>query len=185
MANGRGGSILQGGIFASPKAEGYRAGSSTAGTLIDVPNLDLPSSIDVIPEDLRQDQQALQIDELLRDIGGAVKSGNQQYPDNFFLRGFEVRPANYRKNGFLDPTATPRDFADVERIEILKGPASVLYGAGQPSGMINLITKKPLDTTMYEGGVQFGSFGLQRYTIDATGPINQDKIAAVSHQRRV
>jgi len=171
----RGGSILEGGIFASPKVEGYRADSSTAGSLIDVPNLDTPGSIDVIPEDLRRDQQALQIDQLLRDIGGAVKAGNQQYPDNFFLRGFEIQARNYRKNGFLDPTATPRDFANVERIEILKGPASVLYGAGQPSGMINLITKKPLDATMYEGGVQFGSYNLQRYTIDATGPINEGK----------
>ena len=172
---GRGGSVLDGGIFASPKAEGYRADTSTAGSLVDVPNLDVPGSIDVIPEDLRQDQQALQIDQLLRDIGGAVKSGNQQYPDSFFIRGFEIQARNYRKNGFLDPTATPRDFANVERIEILKGPASVLYGAGQPSGMINLITKKPLDTAMYEGGVQFGSYNLQRYTIDATGPINEGK----------
>ena len=172
---GRGGSILQGGIFSSPKVEGYNADSSTAGSLVDVPNLDLPSSIDVIPEQLRQDQQALQIDELLRDIGGAVKSGNQQYPDDFFLRGFEIQARNYRKNGFLDPSPTPRDFADVERIEVLKGPASMLYGGGQPSGMVNLITKKPLDTAMYETGVQFGSYNLQRYTIDATGPIDTGK----------
>ncbi len=173
--HGQSDSILQGSIFASPNAKGYNADSSTAGTLIDVPNLDVPSSIDVITEDVRQDQQALQIDDLLRDIGGAVKIGNQQYPDAFFLRGFEIRARDYRKNGFLDPTYTPRDFADVERIEILKGPASVLYGAGQPSGVVNLITKKPLDAPMYQGGIQFGSFGLERYTIDATGPMNAGK----------
>jgi iron complex outermembrane receptor protein len=174
-APGQGGSILQGGVFSSPKAEGYNAQSSTAGSLVDVPNLDLPSSIDVIPEDLRQDQQALQIDDLLRDIGGAVKSGNQQYPDAFFLRGFEITSQDYRKNGFLDPSPTPRDFCNVERIEVLKGPASMLYGGGQPSGMIDLITKKPLDTAMYQGGVQFGSYNLERYTIDATGPIDTGK----------
>lgn len=129
----------------------------------------------MIPEDLRQDQQALQIDDLLRDIGGAVKSGNQQYPDAFFLRGFEITSQDYRKNGFLDPSPTPRDFCNVERIEVLKGPASMLYGGGQPSGMIDLITKKPLDTAMYQGGVQFGSYNLERYTIDATGPIDTGK----------
>ncbi len=174
-APGQGGSILQGGVFSSPKAEGYNAQSSTAGSLVDVPNLDLPSSVDVIPEDLRRDQQALQIDDLLRDIGGAVKSGNQQYPDAFFLRGFEITSRDYRKNGFLDPSPTPRDFCNIERIEVLKGPASMLYGPGQPSGMIDLITKKPLDTPMYQGGVQFGSYNLQRYTIDATGPIDTNK----------
>ena len=171
----QGGSVFEGSVFASPKATGYDAGSSTSSTLTNVPNLDVPSSIDVVTEGVRQDQQALQIDDLLRDIGGAVKVGNQQRPDAFFLRGFEVRARDYRKNGFLDPTYTPRDFADVERVEILKGPASVLYGAGQPAGTVNLITKKPLDTSMYEGGVQFGSFGLERYTIDATGPMNEGK----------
>jgi iron complex outermembrane receptor protein len=174
-APGQGGSILQGGVFSSPKAEGYNPQSSTAGSLVDVPNLDLPSSIDVIPEDLRRDQQAIVIDDLLRDIGGAVKSGNQQYPDAFFLRGFEITSRDYRKNGFLDPSPTPRDFCDIERIEVLKGPASMLYGPGQPSGMIDLITKKPLDTAMYQEGVQFGSYNLQRYTIDATGPIDTGK----------
>ena len=168
-------SVLAGTVFASPKATGYEANSSTTGTLVDVPNLSVPGSVDVVTEDLIADQQALQIDGVLRDIGGAVKLGNQQFPDSFNLRGFEVRPRDYRKNGFLDPTYTPRDFANVERVEILKGPASVLYGAGQPSGAVNLITKKPLDQAQYDGGVQFGSFGLERYTIDATGPLDSQK----------
>jgi len=168
-------SILAGSVFASPKAAGYEANSSTAGTLIDVPNLDVPMSIDVVTKDLQRDQQAVRIDEVLRDIGGAVKVNDQRYPDTFFLRGFEVRARNYRKNGFLDPTCTPRDFANIERIDVLKGPASVLYGGGQPSGAVNVITKKPLDEAGYYGGVQVGSFGLQRYTIDATGPIDDGK----------
>ena len=171
-STGIGQSVLEGTIFGSPKATGYQAGSSTTGTLIDVPNLSVPASIDVVTEDLRSDQQAIQINDILRDIGGAVKVNDLRRPDAFFLRGFEVRARDYRKNGFLDPTFTPRDFANVERIEILKGPASVLYGAGQPSGVVNLVTKKPLGTAQYAGDVQFGSFGLERYTIDATGPVN-------------
>ena len=173
--SGPGRSVLEGSVFASPPATGYDAGSSTTGTLVDVPNLSIPSSIDVVTEDVIADQQALQIDEVLRDIGGAVKVNDLRRQDAFYLRGFEVRARDYRKNGFLDPTYTPRDFANVERIEILKGPASVLYGAGQPSGVINLVTKKPLDRAMYQGGMQFGSFGLERYAIDATGPLNSNK----------
>ena len=114
---------------------GYQAESSTAGTVIDVPNIDSPSSVDVVTEPCGDDQQAMQIDDLIRDIGGAVKISDHAVADAFYLRGFEVHARDYRKNGFLDPTYTPRDFANVERIEILKGPASVLYGAGQPSGV--------------------------------------------------
>ena len=168
-------SVLAGTVFASPKATGYEANSSTTGTLVDVPNLSVPGSVDVVTEDLRSDQHALQFDDVLRDIGGAGKVNDDRRPDAFFLRGFLVTSRDYRKDGFLDPTYTPRDFADVERVEILKGPASMLYGAGEPCGVVNLITKKPLDQPMYDGGIQFGSFGLERYTIDATGPINRDK----------
>lgn len=168
-------SVLEGTAFSSPPATGYQADSSTSGTMIDVPNISVPATVDVVTEDVRRDQHALQIDDLLRDIGGAIKVNDDRRPDAFFLRGFSVTSRDYRKNGFLDPTYTPRDFADVERMEVLKGPASVLYGAGQPSGIVNLITKQPLDQAMYYGGVQFGSFNLQRYTVDATGPLNESK----------
>ena len=143
--------------------------------MIDVPNLDIPGSIDVVPEQLRQDQQAIVIDDLLRDIGGAVKSGNQQYPDAFLSPRLRDYFSQLSQEWFSRSEPDARDFCDVERIEVLKGPASMLYGGGQPSGMIDLITKKPLDTAMYEGGVQFGSYNLQRYTVDATGPIDTGK----------
>ena len=103
-----------------------------------------------------------------------MKITDTDRPDAFFLRGFLVTSRDYRKDGFLDPTYTPRDFADVQRMEILQGPSSVLYGAGQPSGSVNLITKNPMAQSMQDVTVQFGSFGLQRYTVDSTGAMNQD-----------
>lgn len=167
-------SILQNSIFASPAAEGYRTTSSTAATFLDVPNLELPASVSTVTTEVIRDQQALRIDDILRDVSGAVKLNDQLRPDSFILRGFEVRSRSYRKNGLLDPTFTPRDFANVERVEILKGPGSVLYGAGQPSGTVNLITKKPLASDYSAFSAQFGSFDLERYTIDTTGPVNDD-----------
>ena len=83
-------------------------------------------------------------------MSGAVKVTDADRPDAFFLRGFLVTSRDYRKDGFLDPTYTPRDFADVQRVEILQGPASVLDGAGQPSGSVNLITKNPLAERMQD-----------------------------------
>ena len=167
-------SILEGTIFSSPAAEGYSADSSTTGTLIDVPNLDVPATVSVVPEQLITDQQAIEMDDLLRDVPGAGKVNDDRRPDAFFLRGFLVTSRDYRKDGFLDPTYTPRDFADVDRVEVIQGPASVLYGAGQPCGSVNLITKNPSDLAMQNVSTTFGSFGLERYQVDSTGAINDD-----------
>jgi iron complex outermembrane receptor protein len=166
------GSILAGSVFSSAPSTGYDVGSSTTGTLIDVPQIDVPATVDVVTEKLRQDQQAVSFDDVLRDIGGAVKTGNEQRPDDFLLRGFDVTARDFRKDGFRDPTFTPRDFADVQRVEVIKGPSSVLYGGGQPSGAANLLTKNPLDAGFAQGGIQFGSFGFQRYTIDVNDNVN-------------
>lgn len=168
------GSILNGTIFQSPPTRGYSADFSTAGTLINVPQMDVPATVSVVPQAVLNDQQVIRVDDLLRNVAGAVKVNDERRTDAFFLRGFLVTSRSYRKDGFLDPTFTPRDFANVDRVEILQGPASVIYGAGQPSGTVNLITKKPLPERMQEASVQFGSFGLQRYTVDSTGPMNAD-----------
>ena len=79
----QGHSILEGTIFASPTAEGYNADSSTAGTLIDVPNFDVPATVSVVPQQLITDQQAIEIDDLLRNVAGAVKVNNDRRPDAF------------------------------------------------------------------------------------------------------
>jgi iron complex outermembrane recepter protein len=167
-------SVFNGTMFQSPPVQGYAADSATTGTLINVPQLDVPATVAVVPEAALIDQQVLRVDDLLQDVPGAVKVTDERRPDAFYLRGFLVTSRDYRKNGFLDPTYTPRDFANVDRVEVLEGPSSVLYGAGQPSGSVNLITKQPLPYCRQEGSVQVGSYGLQRYLIDSSGPVYDD-----------
>jgi iron complex outermembrane receptor protein len=167
--------INQSTIFGTRPTQGYLAPETTTGTLIAIPDLQLPASVAAVTQDIVRDQQALRVDDVLRDVPGAVKLNDQLRPDSFILRGFEVRSRDYRKNGLLDPTYTPRDFANIERTEILKGPSSVLYGAGQPSGTVNLITKKPQVTEYQRATMQVGSFGFERYTLDTTGPVNDDE----------
>jgi len=65
--------------------------------------------------------------------------------------------------------------ADVERIEVLKGPQGTLYGKGTESGVINIITKKPDNETRGKIGVELGSDNKRQYTLSASGPIVQDK----------
>ena len=157
--------------FHSPPVLGCcGSASATVGTIIDAPLIDVPATIAVVPPAVLDDQQVLRFDDLLRDVPDAAKAGNDRFPDAFYLRGFPVASRDYRKDGFLDPTFTPRDFADVDRVEVLEGPAAALYGPGPATGAVELLTKPPLPGWRQEGSVQFGSFGLQRYTIDSTGP---------------
>jgi len=96
--------------------------------------------------------------------------------DNLFLRGFQT--GTLFRNGFrMDGPGSPQgqQFANVERIEVLKGPAAILYGRVEPGGMVNIITKQPLATPYYSLTRQFGSYDLYRTSLDATGPLTNDE----------
>ncbi len=126
-----------------------------------------------------EDQQVIRFDDLLRNVPSAVKAGDDQWPDAFILRGYFVNPQDFRKDGFVDPTITPRNFANVDHVEILQGPDALLYGPSQPLGTVNLVTKQPVDAWIEQGSVQGGSFGLQRYMIDFNRPLFDDSTSAV------
>ena len=159
--------VLTGNLFTAPPTVGYRAGASTTGSILPIPDLRFPGTVNTITQELRQDQQALRISDIIRDIGGAVQTNNDRLrPDSFLLRGLEMTSYNFRKNGFQDPTYTPRDFANVERIDVLKGPASVVYGGAQPAGTLNIVTKRAVQDRFAFGSMTFGSYGLQRYAAD-------------------
>lgn len=70
------------------------------------------------------------------------------------------------------------EFFSIEKIEILKGPASVLYGQNQPGGVVNIISKRPLQQPYYTGSFTVGSYSFYRPTLDFSGPLNPEKTAA-------
>ena len=91
------------------------------------------------------------------------------------LRGFETNVTlrdGERAAGGIGRSSV--DLANIEDVEVLKGPAAMLYGRLEPGGMINVITKRPLAAPHYSLQQQFGSYSLFRTTLDATGPILQD-----------
>jgi iron complex outermembrane receptor protein len=162
-------SLLQGSLFSSALADGYLSDSTTTGTWLDVPDLQLPLTVDAVTRPLLRDQQVITVRESLRNVPAAIAVGDDQFADRFFLRGLEVRTRDFRRNGFLDPSFNQREIANIERIEFLKGPASVVYGSASPAGTVNFITKKPIDAQFSDVDFQFGSFGLDRYTLDTNG----------------
>ncbi len=166
-------------VTASPTDEtSYNAYSATTATKTDTPIMETPFSVQVVPQQVLQDQQVFRLEKALQNISGVIQSPvNQGLSDGFVIRGFSSQ--NTYRDGFFIPDilsggTSKRDTANLERIEVLKGPGSLLYGRTEPGGIINMVTKQPLATPYYSLQQQFGSFDFYRTTADATGPITQD-----------
>jgi iron complex outermembrane recepter protein len=163
---------------------GYRVPSASTATGTDTPILETPFSIQVIPQEVIRDQQAIQIKDALSNVSGVAYRGDVQgrSGNTFIIRGFsdiQVLRDGFRRfgaGGDGEGTAQPiTEVANLERIEVLKGPASILYGAIEPGGLINLVSKQPLSQPFYEAELQFGSRGLVRPRFDISGPLTEDR----------
>jgi outer membrane receptor protein involved in Fe transport len=152
---------------------GYSQPNTAAVTKTDIPLRDLPFSVQVVPQQVIQDQKALNVYDAVRNISGFALSGQGGGRNEFSLltRGFS---ADQFRDGFSEGNNSNRVFTEIsnlERIEVLKGPAAILYGQSQPGGVVNLVTKKPQAVPYYAAEYNAGSFGLNRGTLDLTGPL--------------
>jgi iron complex outermembrane recepter protein len=152
----------------------YTLPVAAGATKTDMPIMETPISVQVIPLQVLQDQQAVRIDAALQNVSGVIPN-NDSYGtnDSFSIRGFDAQEMTYEDGLRLDQYSNagfPIDMANTEKIEVVKGPASVLYGQAEPGGVVNVVTKKPLDTRFYSLQQQFGSYSFYRTNFDATGP---------------
>ena len=153
----------------------YRAPNASTATGTDTPILETPVSIQVVPQEVIRDQQITQLEEALRNTSGVTFQGEVAgRGGEFSIRGFENAPI--LRDGFREYGTFQSDpeVANLERIEVLKGPASILYGEIQPGGVINLVSKKPLSEPFYEAEIQVGSREFFRPRIDLSGPLTGD-----------
>jgi len=145
--------------------------------------LDVPQSIQAVPREVIDDQQALDMTSTLRNVSGVqagTNGGNRS--ESFTIRGF--RSSYYAIDSIMlspaiETNDSYRDMANIERIEVLKGPASVLYGRGDPGGRINIVTKQSKFERAMNFSVQAGSNDFVRGQIDVTGSIDVAKTLAV------
>lgn len=162
-------------VVTGEQEEGYQADEATTATRTDTPLREIPQSIQVIPRQVLEDQQVIQLEEAVRNVSG-VTSGNTfagTQDGGFVIRGFPSFDL-YLRNGFRDNAQGIREFANVERVEVLKGPASVLYGNLEPGGVINFVTEMPLSDPYYSAELELGNYGFVRPSIDFSGPLNDD-----------
>ncbi|MEM7595197.1 MAG: TonB-dependent siderophore receptor, partial [Cyanobacteria bacterium P01_A01_bin.83] len=144
---------------------------------INAPLRDVPQSIQVIPEQVIEDQQAISLEEVLENAAAVTFLGNNGGRSfDAAIRGFE--DAQILRDGFEDlgefGAASAPETANLERVEILKGPASVLFGQAEPGGLINLVTKKPLAEPYYNVQLQGGGQNFISPSIDLSGPLTED-----------
>ncbi len=155
--------------------EGYIVRNASTGTKANIPIRETPVTINVVPKQVMIDQNDTNIQEALENVPSVHSNNNELEGYNFTIRGF--RSLYIYRNNLAIPASdgTPRGFdtANLERIEVLKGPASVLYGRAEPGGLINLITKEPLSHPLYRVEQQIGSFDYYRTQWDISQPVEQ------------
>lgn len=155
--------------------QGYRATRSASATRTDTAIHETPQSISVVPAQVVEDIGATRLEDAL-DYAGGVERGNNfggQGLTEFLVRGFSTQ--EFYRNGFAVNRGYPNmpDANTLERIEVLRGPASMLYGRGDPGGTFNIVSKQPQAERRTVLGSQVNTDGLRRGTLDTTGALDE------------
>ncbi|MGI2909531.1 TonB-dependent siderophore receptor, partial [Tolypothrix sp. VBCCA 56010] len=163
-------------LVVTGEQDGYRVPDASTATRTDTPLRDIPASIQVIPRQVIEDRNIERVQDALENVSGVTKGGNYggTAAGAFVIRGFS-QDGNFR-NGLRDNGFNSlSDFASIERVEVLKGPASVLFGQVEPGGIINLVTKQPLNEPYYSVEFTAENYNFYRPTFDISGPLNAEK----------
>lgn len=155
-------------------ARKYNSDYSFSATKIAALNKDIPQSITAITKELIADRQAFQLADAVKVASGVIPSS---YYNQYAIRGISQNEEGQIINGmrtrqyyFLQPLTS-----NIERVEVIKGPASAGFASVDPGGSINLVTKKPLAVSRREIMLSAGSFSTIRGALDFTGPLNESK----------
>jgi iron complex outermembrane receptor protein len=145
---------------------------------------DIPQGISVFNSTSFDISLSSSVGDVLRLVPTAISAGSStdMFADDYLFRGFRAEQST---NGLgFTRSDHPTDLANVERIEVLKGPAAVLYGQMEPGGTVNIVTKQPLSTFQAQGNIEYGSHNSKRGAIDITGALTDNVNARinVAHQ---
>jgi len=168
-------------VVSSRKANRFAATKSNDAAKMPLNDLENSQSYSTVTASLMTDQTVTTLDGALKNVPGASQLwaatdrsgfGNGS---SFVLRGFQLN--TYLRNGIPSNVSTTIDNANLESIEVIKGPSATLFGSAVTSygGLINRVTKKPYDQTGGEVSYTGGSYGLNRLTADVNTPLDSAK----------
>lgn len=175
--------IELGGITVVGRRGGFVADETSAATKADVPMLEVPQSVSVVTGDQLEAQDADRLSEALRYTPAVQGEPFGFEPRTTFLRfrGFDATTTGLYRDGLQlrNPGFAvgydPEPYG-AERIEVPKGPASVLYGAGNPGGLVDFVSKKPTREPFHEIALEPGSFERFQGKLDLSGPIDEEGV---------
>ncbi len=146
---------------------------TTNSTRINIPVQDLAQSITILNAETLKDRMELNFKDIIDEVAGMNHYSGY---DEYAFRGLKAENAKMI-NGLrgFNSTYTSNLLANIEKVEILKGPVSSLYGNGDPGGSVNLITKKPLNFVKNELSMMFGAWNHFRILGDFNKPLNESK----------
>ena len=155
----------------------YKNTSSFSGTKTATAIRDIPQTINYVTKEVILDQGASTVNDVVKNV-----SGVSQYTtyNDFSIRGVRTtgnRNSGNLLNGMRAQTSlwSASSLANIERVEVIKGPAAALFGNAAPGGIINRVTKKPLLQRQHTVSVNTGSWGTLKTYGDFTGPLNESK----------
>lgn len=164
---------------AAAESEGYLADTSRAGTKTRTELIKVPQSISVVTRAELDDRKSDNLSDALKYTPGFTSqpSSFSRTADDYTLRGFNVGAGTggILRDG-MKLQSNPYDGSveayGLERVEVLKGAASVLYGQLSPGGLINTVSKRPTAAPLHEIGVEVGNHDRRQYTFDLGGPLD-------------
>ncbi len=162
---------------------GILPSAGQTATKTDVPIFNTPIDVQSVTAATLDDQAVVSLDQALVNVSGVTVGAGGGADDGqpfstITIRGFGS-DSHFRNGVRLDSFGSDSgtqatQIANVESIDVLKGPAAVLYGQVEPGGIVNVVTKQPLARPAYAVEAQFGSYAFYRGVADATGPLTGD-----------
>lgn len=166
-------------------ADGYIAYRSATATKTDTPLIEIPASVSVVTSEQIEAQQPKTVTQALRYTPGVTSevAGGQIIADQLIIRGFQQGTGRLLRDGLR---SFPSDYLGwdapepygLERIEVLRGASSVLYGASDPGGQINLVTKRAPSSPQYQVQVQGGTHDYSHAAFDIGAPLDPEGVWA-------
>ena len=135
---------------------------------------DLPQSVQEIGSEVIAQQQAVRLSDVVKNVNGVYVSSARGGAQEFFYgRGYDLSANNMFKNGFRFNSGSIPEVSSLEKVEVLKGSAALLFGNVSPGGILNMVTKMPSFKNGGEVAMQMGSYSFYKPSIDFYGPLNQ------------
>ncbi len=158
---------------------GFVAQRSSVGTKTPTALVKIPQSVSVVTREELNARKSDNLSDALKYTPGfsSQPASFSRVADDYTLRGFNVGAGTggILRDG-LKLQSNPYDGSveayGLERVEVLKGASSVLYGQLSPGGMINTVSKRPTDTPLHELGLELGNYDRRQYTLDLGGPLD-------------